>query len=374
MSGLRALLGARSGAVERWRQRRLEIEASLKALGERGSVLEQSLDVEKHRRGDDIAVADARIDDHVSRLEILTDQRRQVGHRKCELRNLSCSPRRRFRSWLLATFSDGLPLSEIDSELEVVAAKIETLIHQIEEVSGGLTLARAAREKLGAPLDSLEFAMNYLQQRAIELRAQHDGLAGLRDSAIRDSLLRVRPDVLQIRLRALPEDKAQEIAKLVFRLKAATYQLSQLQALPHGRPSVPETTHTLSSAVTHGMSAESHDGRGRLALIGEGTKHVQKTRSIAGSDGKGGRSETYWRRERVKLSGEVDLKFKIETHRWRNSALQAAVQLRASQCFEAGVGRVHQRLAESTVPELATETENLTREIISRLNAIDGDE
>ncbi|MFT5130043.1 MAG: hypothetical protein ACI8W8_003672, partial [Rhodothermales bacterium] len=161
-------------------------------------------------------------------------------------------------------------------------------------------------------------------------------------------------------------------ARLIFELKAASVRLAQLQALPGGRPSMPETTHTLSNAVAHGMNSEIHKGRGRVSLSGEGTKHVKKSRSIAASDGKGARSETYWRRERVKLHGEVDLKFEVETHRWRSSALQAAVQLRAAQCFEAGVGRVHERQAESVIPELATRTETLTREIIDHLNQMDG--
>ena len=266
-------------------------------------------------------------------------------------------------------------MSEIGSQLEAVTAKIETLIQQIEEVSGGLTRARASREKLGAPLDSLEFAVNYLEQRAVELEAQYDHLASMRDSSIRESLLQVRPDVLQIRLQALPLSQVQETAKLIFELKGASYRLNQLQALPQGRESLPETTRTLSSAVAHGMSSESHTGRGSLKVAGEGTKHVQKTRSIVATGGKSGsRSETYWRRERAKLSGKVDLKFEVDTHRWRPSALQAAVQLRAAQCFEAGVGRVHQRLAEATVPELAEKTESLTREIIARLDATDGSE
>lgn len=373
MSGLQALLGARVGAVERWRRRRIEIEASIKALGERRKLLDHSLDVEKHKRAADIAVADARIDDCLSRLEVLSDQRREAGHRKCELRNMGGTRFQRFRSWLRAMLADGISLSEIDSQLEAVSAKIETQISQIEELSGGLSMARAEREKLGAPLDSLEFAISYLDQRATELNLQLEHLSGMRDQAIRESLLRARPDTLQLRLQALPQEDVRQIAEKVFKLKAAANRLAQLQILPPGRPSVPETSHTLTSAVAHGMTSRAEGGKGSLQVQGEGTQHIQKTRTVANaSDNRGSSTETYWRRERVKLAGELTVNFEVETHGWRSNELRSALQLRAAQCFDAGVGKIHDRLANTVIPELATTIETLTHEIIEQLNAIDG--
>ncbi len=242
------------------------------------------------------------------------------------------------------------------------------------------TKQKRALEHLTAPIEDLEFAINYLEREKeiaeSETAEQNEAI----DNAIHRSVRAMTPTVLRHKLPQLAAqlgntDFRQSVTRLRNAL-AESQALLQLGEMGAVNADIDRTLDSLAGAITAGFATAGGQGSGRVELSGQGATRVKKTRTrretttdSSGRPTSRTRTETYWDRVKVKFSGTIDVGFDVESSEWDKDTTVESLRTEADAWFRHGVCRLGDTELRKTTDSLKEEIATLTGHIRSALES-----
>jgi len=251
---------------------------------------------------------------------------------------------------------------------------------KVEYATRVWTKQKRALERLTAPIEDLEFAIDYLEREKETAKRETAEQDAAINEAIHQTVRAMTPSVFR---RKLPQFIGQldssDLMKTVFRLRTV---LAESQALSHfcdteaEEADVDTTLNTIAMAVTNGVSTGRGRGSGNVKLSGQGATRVKKsrTRTETRTDSSGRptmrtRTETYWDHVQVKFSGTIDAGFGVEFNEWTKGTTVEALRTEADRWFRLGTKRLEESRLRETMEKLREEATALTGRIRAALES-----
>ena len=275
---------------------------------------------------------------------------------------------------------DAQSLKQTRQRLEGLERGRKKVGEKVEYATRVWTKQTRALERLTAPIEDLEFAINYLEREkeAAERDTVEQNVAI--NQAIHQTVQAMTPSVLQRKLPQLAGQlDAPDLMKTVFRLRtvlAKSRALSHLSDMESPDVDIDTTPGSISVAITSGLDSVYDGGNGSVDLNGRGTTRVKKTRTrnetttdSSGRPTTRTRTETYWDSVEVELSGSVNVSFEIEFCDWKKDTTVEALSREADAWFRHGVMRQRESQLRETVVGLQEEAITLASRIRSALES-----
>jgi hypothetical protein len=250
-------------------------------------------------------------------------------------------------------------------------------VHIEDEIGNTLRILsthKRALERLTDPLDDLDYAIEYLEEKHDSAYQYGRSLHSEIDNLIRETAKSTLPAVLQEKLQHLPENcDADGLGKRILELKGVTTQADLLQPIAQVEetPSdVDSTVGELEGEVLGGFYDDSSQGRGEVGVSGHGTTYVRKTRTVTSTDSEGRTStstETYWDKVRVEFSGRVHASIDMKCSRWRSGVTAEALRTEMERWVRVGKNRISSGWLGGLIDELGKMESELISEIREEL-------
>ncbi len=266
-------------------------------------------------------------------------------------------------------------VGDIRRQLESMGKQLHEREDAFDRASGQLDRRRRAVQCLTVPLESLDFAIGFLDNRRHEATAESAELQSRLDEVIGQMAQAASPEILRLKLQSLAEiEDTETLQDDLIELQRALLTLESLRpVLSDDDVPVAEVVQDpgdLARAIQAGLYQETAAGNGRVNLSGDGTKHVRKTRTrtetFKRSDGTIGtrtRRETYWDKVRIRFSGTVGASFAVELARWRKDDPAAALHNEAKAAFHRGLQQARETCRDEIAEPLRQTVARLTRRI-----------
>jgi len=266
-------------------------------------------------------------------------------------------------------------VGDIRRQLEAMGKELHDREDAFDQASGQLDRRRRAVQCLTVPLESHDFAIDFLDNRRTEVTAESAELRSRLDRAIGQMAQAASPEVLRLKLQSLVgTGDTETLQSDLIDLQRALLTLESLQpVLPEDDALAAEIVQdpgALARAVRAGLYQETAAGNGRVNLAGEGSKHVRKTRTRTetvkranGTTGTRTRRETYWDKVRIRFSGTVDASFAVELARWGKDGPAAALHNEAKAAFARGLRQARETCRKEIAEPLRQTVARLTRRI-----------
>lgn len=341
----------------------------------------ESRDALRAQHGSEIEHQQSRVAETEAALEDAKQQMDRIGRQHGRLKRTLGSFWGRMGIWLRSIFSSDAPsIKEARQRMNGLERGLKKVGEKVEYTTRVWTKQKRALERLTAPIEDLEFAINYLErERGSAEREAAEKNAAINE-AIHQTVRAMTPNILK---RKLPQLAGQldtsELMKNVFRLRtvlAKSEALSHLGEMEMADADIDTTLGTVSVATTSGLRAGRGSGDGNVELDGQGTTRVKKTRTRTETtrDSSGRpttrmRTETYWDRVQVNFSGSLPVSFDIEFCEWNKDTTVGALQREAVTWFLHGAKRLVESRVRETIESLEDEAKTLTRQIRSTLES-----
>ena len=258
--------------------------------------------------------------------------------------------------------------------LEEIGHEVDQTEDEIGDTLRTLNTHKRSLERLTDPLDDLDYAIEYLEEKRDSAYQYGRSLHSEIDNLIRATAKSTFPAVLQKQLQKVPQNcDADGLGKRVLELKEVATQADLLRPIAQVEETssdVDSTVRELEGKVLGGIYAHSSRGSGEIRVSGHGTTHVQKTRSVSSTDSEGRTSwstETYWDKVRVEFSGRVRGSFDMECSRWRSSVTVEALRAETGEWVRVGKNRIRTGWLGSLIDELGKMESKLISEIREEL-------
>jgi hypothetical protein len=280
-------------------------------------------------------------------------------------------------------FSSSSPgVQELRDELQKLSRKAMAAEDKADEVARQIGTERVELRRLSVPLESVEFALQSLQQLRQNLRTQLDARRADVDREIQHVARSTSVLLLRSKLQGLPERlDPRALAIRVLRLKSLLNQFGDQQ--PSDQPALAELggdpLQRIVQAVRGGFYKGTGQASGQLPLRGTGHKHVKRTRrrSLHSRNRRSGSGlhssrETYWERVNIALSGELSVSLEVHFPRWRSASVISALSEEANAWFQTGAAAATRQATRDTPQSRRREIDELTREIREMLESHSG--
>jgi len=343
------------------------LRESSEALESRLAKLKANRDAEGEEHGDEIAQHESAIDEYNRKLDVLSKDRRNLIQRRDKLSDALKNPFHLI--WVIikhAIIRSSISLEQERAECAALSEKIELLEKDIVTEDTSLQRLKTNLRKLKAPIESLNFAIDYLNDRKQSAEEELLRLNDYIDSAIQSTVKLTPLQMLQKKSQQLAQycdDEGLPIAML--ELKKKLHKLNFLEPRHKSEASpmdIASTLNNVGGAVREGFRTESGSGRGRVEVSGSGTKHVKKTRTV--SDGSGrSRTQTYWKNVRVDLSGAVDATFNVEYARWNRDSISLALEDEAFNWLTFGKNQHQKDATNEVIAHLSEDIASITKSL-----------
>jgi len=338
-----------------------------------------SRDALRDQHGSEIEDRQSRVAETTEELEDARQQFDRIGRQHARLRRILDSfwGRMGIRlRWILS--SDAPSLKETRQRLEGLERELKKFGDRVEYVTHVRTKRMRAFEHLAAPIEDLEFAINYLEREKETAEREATEQDAAINEAIHQTVRSMTPNVLKHKLPRLAGqlDDA-ELMRDVFRLRtvlARSQSLSHLCVEDTPDADIDSTGDTISIAITSGLESARGRRRGNMELSGQGNTRIKKTRTrmettrdASGSPTTRARTETYWDRAKVTLSGSLAVDFDVEFCEWDADMTVEALRHEADTWFRHGLERLQESHMRETIESLNEEATALTSRIRSSL-------
>ncbi len=246
--------------------------------------------------------------------------------------------------WVQHLLSPGTPgVKQRRQRIEQLSDDIAAAERSLDEISARLIKVTRNLQRLTVPIESFDFAIEYLGQQLESDRRDLDEQNQAIDLAIRLVAKNNSPGLLQVKLSSGLESLADKVLDLKQVLATLDRPATTEVAGEEDSPAL----ELISSAIREGSYDDKFRASGKVFVEGTGTTHVRKTRSETEwyTDAHGNRrtrtrNKTYWDRVNVEFGGPVRAEFEVEHRRWQATAFFDAVKAVCEQRFAAGMNRV----------------------------------
>jgi len=344
-----------------------QLAVRLRALREERDLLHRRQDAEIAERTVKLAECDAKLEsakEKAIKLNAIRD--RLTLSLSSFWRRLGISIRRLFSS-------DAPSVNDLRDRLRGTSRAARKTEEELDKLTRKRDNQAAELRRLTIPLESVEYAISFLEQLQRSCRGQIRTCQAAIDDEIRAAVRSSSLHLLRSKLNALPVAiERRPLAVRVMRLKSLLTRLDL--RVTTDEPATAELggdpTQRLLSAVDRGFQAGVGKGSGRLSLRGEGHKHVRRTRTrpVMSSrrnhrSGLQSRTETYWDRVRVTLLGQLPVNIEIRFPQWRPEPLVQALRDEAQAWFRIGATRELTRMESDELAKTRREADEVTGEI-----------
>jgi hypothetical protein len=267
---------------------------------------------------------------------------------------------------------------ELEAQIDGMGSRLATQLSgllssdspTVEQITDGAKKARLAMERAVGELSRVDGARRKLEHRLNQLQAPFADIDYARErlTANRNEALEqrraVESDLEDILADAITDVPAATLAASFRRLKfnhvslADIFELRrELSAIGPAEvpqpPPLPSKLESLDVALQRGFRQKSVNGRGMVAVSGDGKTKVRRSRTVRNSDGRM-QTEHYTERVRVSLHGNVSAAFTVDTIEWSSATLSDCLSDWIKSHLQQGADAVDKRPAAGLSEEAHT--------------------
>jgi hypothetical protein len=369
VNSVASFFGTRAGVVLALYRRAAADAQAVEQLAERLGALCRERD-ELHLRSDaEIEQRTVRLAECTAKLEELQRRIARLNAMRDQLSLALSSLWRRFGITLRRWFASRSPsVGELQDRLRHLSRAARKAEEQADKLAGEKLRQAAQLRRLTVPLESVEYAISYLEQFQRTYGNRVNAHRCAVETEIRAAVRASSLPLLRSKLNALPATiERRALAVRVMRLKTLLLEQREEPDEPPLAELAGDGTKRLMQAVEAGFSVAAISGDGQLTLRGQGHKHVRRKRTgpLALGSGRHGsrpanRAESTWERVPVELAGQLPVALEIRRRGWRAQPVIDALRSEAQLWFR--IGAMREAAAEGR-EETACETDELIEEI-----------
>ncbi len=375
MNAVAGFFGTRADAVLTLYRRAAADARAVEQLAERLQELYRERDQLHDRHDVEIEQRTVQLAECSAKLEGLQRRIVKLNAVRDQLSLVLSSFWRRFGITLRRWFASGAPsVEELQDRLRHLSRAGRKTEEQADRLAEGRLRQAAQLRRLTIPLESVEYAISYLEQfqrnYGNRVRAHRNAVADEIRTAVRTSSL----PLLRSKLNALPATiDRRTLAARVVELKSRLLDQPETTDEPPLAELAADDTKRLAEAVEAGFAVATISGTGQLLLRGRGQRHVRRKRTVAraiAADVHGrrpaSRGEATWEYIAVDLAGRLPVVVEIRRRSWRSQPLIDALASEAQLWFR--IGAMREAVAEKLEPP-GREADELIDEIRGILEA-----